>query len=153
VDFDGVICQSVYPGLGPLIDGAKEALQLFKSLGFTIIISSCRSCSWNWDTYYKGQPVTHASERKVYQDMIEFLQTNGIPYDVIDDGTKGKVSADYYIDDKGIRFSNNWPDLAFLIHQAEVQDRVQQYQQAQQAQAQQSSQPYTATGQAVQGRG
>lgn len=132
VDFDGVICQSTYPGLGPLIDGAKEALQLFKSLGFTIIISSCRSCSWNWDTYYAGQPVTHASERKVYQDMIEFLQANGIPYDIIDDGTKGKVSADFYIDDKGIRFTNNWADIAFLIHQAEMQERVQKQQAAQQ---------------------
>jgi hypothetical protein len=128
VDFDGVICQSSYPDLGPLIDGAKEALTVFKALGFTIIISSCRSCSWNWDQYYKGQPVTHASDRKVHQDMVDFLQNNAIPYDVIDDGTKGKVSADYYIDDKGVRFSNNWDDLAFMIHQAEIQERLQKQQ-------------------------
>jgi len=130
VDFDNVICQSVYPGLGPLIDGAKEALDVFKALGFTIIISSCRSCSWNWDQHYAGQPLTHASERKVHQDMVQFLTDNHIAYDVIDDGTKGKVSADYYIDDKGVRFSNNWKDLAFMIHQAEATERLQ----AQQAQ-------------------
>lgn len=130
VDFDGVICQSSYPGLGPLIEGAKEALTMFKALGFTLIISSCRSCAWNWDGYYKGQPFVPATERKVHQDMVEFLQTNAIPYDVIDDGTKGKVSADYYIDDKGVRFSNNWSDIAFLIHQAEIQEKVAKQQQA-----------------------
>lgn len=137
VDFDGVICDSKYPGLGPLIDGAKEALQLFKALGFTIIISSCRSCSWNWDKYYEGQPVNHASERKVHQDMVEFLQSNGIPYDVIDDGTKGKVSADYYIDDKGIRFTNNWPAIAFLVHQAQIQELAKAANAVQTAQAHQ----------------
>ena len=122
VDFDGVICKSSYPGLGPVIEGAKEALTMFKALGFTIIISSCRSCAWNWDQYYKDQPFVSAVDRKVHQDMVEFLHTNSIPYDVIDDGTKGKVSADYYIDDKGIRFSNNWPELAFMIHQNEIQE-------------------------------
>lgn len=136
VDFDGVICQSTYPGLGPLIDGAKEGMALLKALGFTLIISSCRACSWNWDQYYAGQPLNHASERKVFQDMVEFLQTNGIPYDVVDDGTKGKVSADYYIDDKGLRFANNWAEIAFLIHQVEIQEKVSKAQSQAQAQAQ-----------------
>lgn len=131
VDFDGVICQSAYPGLGPLIEGAKEALTMFKALGFQIIISSCRSCAWNWDQYYAGQPFVYAVDRNVHKDMVRFLEENAIPFDVIDDGTKGKVSADYYIDDKGIRFTNNWPELAFLIHQAEIQERFANRQSAQ----------------------
>lgn len=124
VDFDGVICNSNYPGLGPLIDGAKEGLTMLKALGFQIIISSCRSCAWNWDKYYEGQPFVSAVDRKVHKDMVEFLQTNAIPYDIIDDGTKGKVSADYYLDDKGIRFTNNWDQIVFSIHQVEIQEKA-----------------------------
>lgn len=134
VDFDGVICASQYPGLGPLIPGAKEALQLFKALGFKIIISSCRACSWNWDIYYENTPFKHAKDRPVFQDMVKLLDENEIPYDEIDDGTKGKVSAAYYIDDKGVRFQNNWDELAFLIHQEDMKAKLQARQIAQQAQ-------------------
>lgn len=147
VDFDQTICRSLYPGVGPLIPGAKEALQLFKALGYKIIISSCRACSWNWDVYYEGQPHVPAVERKVYKDMVEFLLQNGIPFDEVDDGTKGKVSAAYYIDDKGLRFQNNWDEIAFIIHQEDIKAKVQAAAQAAQAQAQQnSSAPYTAGG-------
>lgn len=129
-DFDQTICASQYPGLGPLIPGAKEALLLFRALGYKIIISSCRACSWNWDTYYENTPFKHAKDRPVFQDMVKFLDDNEIPYDEIDDGTKGKVSAAYYIDDKGIRFQNNWDEIAFVIHQADIQARQAAKQQA-----------------------
>lgn len=125
VDFDQTICKSEYPGLGPLIPGAKEALLLLRALGFHIIISSCRSCSWNWDIYYENTPFKHAKDRQVFQDMVRFLDENEIPYDEIDDGTKGKVSAMYYIDDKGVRFQNNWDEIAFLIHQADIKSKVE----------------------------
>jgi hypothetical protein len=137
-DFDGVICASQYPGLGPLIPGAKQALQLLKALGYRIIISSCRSCAWNWDIYYKDTEFKHAKDRQVFKDMVTFLDENEIPYDEIDDGTKGKVSAAYYIDDKGIRFQNNWEEIAFLIHQEDIRVKVQE-QQAAQAVAQQQA--------------
>jgi hypothetical protein len=51
--------------------------------------------------------------------MIAWLQGHGVPYDVVDDGTKGKVSALYYLDDKGIRFEDNWPEVIAKIKQYE----------------------------------
>jgi hypothetical protein len=47
--------------------------------------------------------------------MIAFLDANDIPYDEIDDGSKGKPGALYYIDDKAIRFEDNWIDIAARV--------------------------------------
>jgi hypothetical protein len=47
--------------------------------------------------------------------MIWFLKEAGIPYDEVDDGTKGKPFADFYIDDKAIEFKDNWPEIAARI--------------------------------------
>lgn len=111
VDFDGVLCDLDYPRVGKIKSGAIEGMRLLRKLGWYIIISSCRSCAWNWDQYYKDQPFVHASERGVFKDMKQFLDDNQIPYDEIDDGTKGKTSADYYLDDRAIRFENNWDEI------------------------------------------
>lgn len=115
VDFDGTLCGIDYPRIGPIKPGAKEAMQLLRRLGYYIIISSCRSCAWNWSEYYGDTAPTHASERPVYQEMIAWLDKNEIPYDEIDDGTRGKVSADIMIDDKGLRFNNNWDETMAAI--------------------------------------
>lgn len=119
VDFDKTLCDSDYPKLGPPITGGREALQTFRDLGYLIIISSCRSCGWNWDLYYKDAPFVPAHEREVHQSMIGWLNRYDIPYDVIDDGTKGKVSADIYIDDKGFRFEN-WADAVAFVKAREA---------------------------------
>jgi hypothetical protein len=44
--------------------------------------------------------------------MKMFLDANDVPYDEIDDGTKGKPFCSLYIDDKGLRFTNNWSEIA-----------------------------------------
>ena len=120
VDFDQTLCDSVYPDVGPPKEGAREAMQSLKEMGFFIIVSSCRSCSWNWDIYYGDTPHMHACDRDVYKAMVRWLDENQIPYDLVDDGTKGKVSASYYVDDKAVRFENNWPDVVSQIRQIEA---------------------------------
>lgn len=140
VDFDKTICDSNFPELGPIMPGAKAALDIIKALGYRIIISSCRSCGWNWEEYYPGQPFKLATERPIHQAMVDWLKVNDVPYDEIDDGTKGKVSADWYIDDKGIKFNNNWDAIAFAFHQLKAQPLMQQaYQAGQSAQNAQAS--------------
>jgi hypothetical protein len=47
--------------------------------------------------------------------MKDWLDEHGIPYDEIDDGTRGKVHAEFYIDDKGVRFANNWEEISDLV--------------------------------------
>lgn len=120
VDFDQTLCDSVYPDLGPPKGGALEAMRELKRMGFFIIVSSCRSCSWNWDLYYGDAPHVKAVDRGVHKDMVRWLDEHGISYDVVDDGTKGKVSASYYVDDKGIRYENNWSDVIAQIQKYEA---------------------------------
>lgn len=139
VDFDKTISDSNYPELGPPITGAKEALTILRALGYKIIISSCRASNMHWDLYYPGTPFVPAVERPVYKAMVDWLKVNEIPYDILDDGTLGKVSAGFYIDDKGIRFENNWEAIVFAIHQFEIQKKQAAAQAANQTRAQQGA--------------
>jgi hypothetical protein len=43
--------------------------------------------------------------------MIEFLDKEGVPYDEIDDGSRGKPLADLYLDDKALRVEDNWEEV------------------------------------------
>lgn len=102
IDFDGTIVEHEFPNIGPLIDGAKEALQRL-SKKYEIVISSCRASRlFN----HPGQKNPHLEE------MIEFLDANEIPYDRIDMGNEGKVVAEYYIDDRAITFRDNWGTIS-----------------------------------------
>lgn len=102
VDFDGTVVTHRYPKIGELKPGAKEALVAFHDAGHKIIIWTCRN----------GQ-----HEREVR----EFLMTNEIPFDTINNPIMGadmgtrKVFADMYIDDKGVRFEDNWADIKLRI--------------------------------------
>lgn len=120
VDFDGTLVDHEYPDVGKVKEGAAQAMKIFKQLGWRIIISSCRTCKylpelfapkledgsidWDW--------VNNPMERQTTKDMVRILQEAGIPYDEIDDGSKGKAFGDLYIDDKGFRFQNNWREIA-----------------------------------------
>jgi len=102
VDFDGTIVNHEYPEIGPLKEGAVEALKAFKKAGHKILVWTCRQ---------------GVEERQVRAFMIE----NKIPFDTINTPVPGydlgtrKVYADVYIDDKGMRFEENWNELKELI--------------------------------------
>lgn len=119
IDFDDTLVTSDYPRVKGLKPGAKGALQALRSMGFQILISSCRACSWNWECYYGDTPVNHASERLAFIHMKRFLDENEVPYDILDDGTKGKPSGSYYVDDKAVRFENNWPEIVEFVRDRE----------------------------------
>ena len=94
VDFDGTIVTHKFPKIGDLQPGVIEALEKI-SKKFVIIISSCRN-----NTEFSNR-------RSYYQDMVKFLRENKIPHDGVDDGKNGKPFAEYYIDDRGIRYNDN----------------------------------------------
>ena len=85
LDFDGVIhnYKEPKPGrkMGPPIPGTKDALELLKSAGYTIIIHSC-------------------NRAQAIKDFMSYYQ---LPYDSIWEG-QGKPVADAYLDDKAIKF-------------------------------------------------
>lgn len=114
VDFDGTLCDWAYPGIGKVKEGAKEALALFRRLGFRILIWSCRTSNWYTDIF-KNDISLLPIDRPETKDMIAFLEAEGLEYDEVDDGSKGKPLADYYIDDRGVRFRENWPEIASII--------------------------------------
>ncbi len=102
VDFDGTVVNHEYPKIGPLKEGVREALTAFKKAGHKIAIWTCRA----------GE-----EEREVRL----FLNENKIPYDTVNTPVQGsdlgtrKIYADVYIDDKGLRFEDNWDEIRRLI--------------------------------------
>lgn len=111
VDFDGTLCEDAYPEIGAVKPGAVEALRQLRAAGFFILIWSCRTCSWDAHLY-PSDPDLHPYDREPVQAMVAWLEANQIPFDAIDDGQRGKPNAAFYIDDKGVRFNNNWEGIA-----------------------------------------
>ena len=102
VDFDGTVVEHAYPKIGELKPGAKAALVAFRKAGHKIAIWTCR----------------HGKEE---QEVRSFLNANDIPYDTINNPVMGadlgtrKIYADLYIDDKGLRFEDNWDEVRRLV--------------------------------------
>lgn len=105
IDFDGTIVEHAYPRIGAIKEYAIETMKALKTEGHRIIIWSCR---WG----------------RKEEEMIEFLEKNGIPYDTINEPTDTdlevdegfyecrKVYADLYIDDKGVFPATRWDLIA-----------------------------------------
>lgn len=103
VDFDGTISDSKYPDMGTPKPGVAKALKKLQEK-YLIVIYSCRtSKSWG-DTSRANQ-----------KQIEKFLKKHKIPFDYVDDGSEGKVFAEYYIDDRAVRFNDNWPEIASAL--------------------------------------
>lgn len=111
VDFDGTICEAgCWPEIGKPVPGAHQALRELRKAGHKIIINSCR-CG--------------AAER----EMIMWLAVNKYPYDAVNEnlperieqygGDSRKISADLYIDDKGMYCHIDWPAIVDTISRME----------------------------------
>jgi uncharacterized HAD superfamily protein len=93
IDFDGTICDSKWPQCGEPIPGAIETIRKLHKQGHKVIIWTCRT----------GEPLI---------DAIQWLAQHRVPYDAINmnlpekikafGGDTRKVSADLYVDDKGL---------------------------------------------------
>jgi hypothetical protein len=101
VDFDDTIVVRVFGTLVPAKD-CIEALQILRDQGYKIIIHSARS----WEHWQDR------IERE--NEMTNLLNSWEIPYDEVYAG-KGKPPAMAYIDDRGLRFADNWMDIARVI--------------------------------------
>ena len=101
VDFDDTIVVRVFGTLVPAKD-CIEALQVLRDQGYRIIIHSARS----WEQWQDR------IERE--NEMVNLLNRWEIPYDEVYAG-KGKPPAMAYIDDRGLRFADNWMDIVRVI--------------------------------------
>lgn len=93
VDFDGTLCNSKWPGLGPAREEIIEYLINRKKNGHKIILWTCRT-------------------GKMLEDAVNFCRDHGLYFDAVNQnlpevnalygGDSRKICADYYIDDKAV---------------------------------------------------
>jgi len=107
IDFDRTIHRyskswqdgSIYD---PPFNGAKEAINYLKDLGYEIVIFTTRAS--------ESENEDHELQIK---NIGSWLQKNDIHFDRI---TAEKLNADFYIDDKAVRIENgDWDSVLYTI--------------------------------------
>jgi len=108
IDFDLTICMSEYPALGPMRKDAAKIIRALHAEGFGIVINTCR-------------------EGHALSDAMHWLRDNGIPYHYVNcnfphlikkyKADCRKISADMYIDDKGVDPLPEWQEIYDKIHE------------------------------------
>lgn len=93
VDFDGTLCESMYPKIGAERSQVVEFVKKRKSEGDVVILWTCR-------------------EGNLLDDAIEWCQERGVEFDAVNENTEQlkktfgsdprKIGADWYIEDKGM---------------------------------------------------
>ena len=105
IDLDGTICTIREPGETyrdvKVKPGAKEMIQKLHEAGHTIIINTARNMGSTGHNVGKAM-------KNVGKITLDWLEQNGIVYDEI---FFGKPNADITIDDRCIRFNDNWQDM------------------------------------------
>ena len=108
IDFDLTICMTDYPYLGPEREGAGDVIRKLYKEGYGIIINTCR----------EGHALSGA---------LHWLRDMGIPYDYYNcnfphliekyGADTRKVSADMYVDDKGVDPLPSWDTIYTIINE------------------------------------
>lgn len=114
IDLDGTICTIRQDGETyadvRVKPGAAEMIKKLHDAGHTIVINTARNMGST------GHNVGRAL-KNVGKITLEWLDKNGIIYDEI---FFGKPNADITIDDRVVRFQDNWSDMTeeFLAEKA-----------------------------------
>ena len=101
VDFDDTISVRVFGTIVPA-RGVIEGLERLRANGYKIIVHSARA----WEKF------EDRAER--IDEMRYYLDTWGVPYNEIWVGA-GKPVAKAYVDDRALRFDNNWDAIVESI--------------------------------------
>ena len=106
VDFDGTICGFEFPACGPPEPGVREALIELSEMGFKITIHSCRTATYWQDVIDEGNRLKHIIA------IACFMKEHALYYDeILIDENMNKPLAEFYIDDRGVGYKGNWPDV------------------------------------------
>jgi len=108
IDFDGTIVKEMkYPEMGLPEPGVIEAIEYLKNLGFRILIHTCRLNGWKDDIGVQAAAIAN------------HLTKYGVPYDELVLPGSGKPFAEYYIDNKGLRYTGDWSEMVNFIEERE----------------------------------
>ena len=109
VDVDGTIAREVKGEMAGPMPGAKEALSKLKDAGYEIVIYTCRMTI--------DGDMTAKKAKREKEKIEKWFEENEIPYDRIDDGTKGKPIATFSIDNRNIEYhgGNDWERICSFI--------------------------------------
>tara|TARA_Y100000310_G_C20507504_1_gene727161 strand:+ start:666 stop:1040 length:375 start_codon:yes stop_codon:yes gene_type:complete len=117
IDIDGTLCETKsdnqeYSDVKPL-PHAVECVRRLKEEGNTIILYTARNmktCNNN-----VGKVIAN-----IGMITLEWLSRNNIPFDEI---YFGKPLADVYIDDKGLKYENDWKNIENEINNIKQENR------------------------------
>ena len=117
IDLDGTICEirkdsQTYEDV-KVKAGAKERIHALREDGHTIIIYTARNMGSTGHNVGKAM-------KNVGRITFEWLEKNGIEFDEI---FFGKPNADITIDDRAIRFRDNWADITEELIQKEAKGK------------------------------
>jgi len=105
IEFDGVITHKrTFPTIGPLQDNVREVISLLREDGHFIIIHSTRN----------NISLFGNEDKNLMYKMRDFIEENGVEYDELDDGSKGKPIADIFLSHRNIKFTN-WVDFFYRV--------------------------------------
>ena len=117
IDLDGTICEirkdsQTYEDV-KVKAGAKERIHALREAVHTIIIYTARNMGSTGHNVGKAM-------KNVGRITFEWLEKNGIEFDEI---FFGKPNADITIDDRAIRFRDNWADITEELIQKEAKGK------------------------------
>lgn len=109
VDFDGTIVDDRYPAIGGFRPGAVECLKKLRAEGYSLVLWTCRA---GWDL---AAAVKACAERGIRFDAVNCnLRSRVVQFDGND---SRKLSADLYIDDRGLAPLPTWEEIYRLVHE------------------------------------
>ena len=104
VDWDGTCVEEVWPGMGDWLPGAVEALREMTGIGKTVIYSlRCH--------LYEMDDETPRALHRVSDEVFAIrrkLDEAGLHDIDVYPPSRGKPPAEFYIDDRAVRFDGDW---------------------------------------------
>jgi len=105
VDWDATLAEDVWPAQGWWLPGAVDALWAFVKAGYRVQIHSCRLHRWAQDEV----SLNHQRETDI-KYIRTMLDREGL-YAVEIITKSDKPPAKYYVDDRAVKFENNWEEI------------------------------------------
>ena len=104
VDWDGTGVEEVWPGMGDWLPGAPEALRLLSLMGKTVIYS-LRCHLFEMDDETPRPRCDVAAEVFAIRRKLDDAGLHDID---VYPPSRGKPPAEFYIDDRAVRFDGDW---------------------------------------------